>query len=160
LMDLPEVILVLVASTALALALVAILQLVILKRRIEHVLVGLNSKVLKHVVKSLEKRRKRKNRYLVVRLATSKNVSLNELQKSLDEAFIELYGKKNYSEASPKVLYYSEKTSKAIIRVRSHRKWSVFLVLAYLERRDLLSYVCPERITGTYKKAKKYAETT
>lgn len=114
-MDLPEAILVLVASTALALALVAILQLVILKRRIEQVLAGLNSKVLKHVVKSLEKRRKRKNRYLVVRLATSKNVSLNELQKSLDEAFIELYGKKNYSEASPKVLYYGEKTSKAII---------------------------------------------
>lgn len=159
-MELSEVVLLVVASTALVLAAVTLLQLVVLKRRVEHALLSLNSVVLRRVVKNIEKRRKNKNRYLVVRFSTLKNVDLNELQKHLEEAFTELYGKKNYSEAFPKVLYYNEKTSKAVIRVRNNRKWSLLLVLAYLERKDFFSYVCPERVTGTYRKARKYAEMT
>ncbi|MEO3993739.1 MAG: Rpp14/Pop5 family protein [Desulfurococcaceae archaeon TW002] len=158
-MELLEVVFFLIASVALVLAIATLHQLVLLRRRIKQALISINSRVLKQVIKSIEKRRKHNNRYLVVRLVTQGNTSLNELQKQLNEAFIELYGKKNYSEASPKILYFSEKTSKAVIRVRSHYRWGVLLALAYLERKNLLNQVCPERITGTYKKAKKYAET-
>lgn len=159
-MELPEVVLLLMALTASVLATVALLRSLVLKRRVERVLLSLNSAVLRRVVKSIEKRRKNKNRYLIVRFSTLRNVDLNEFQKLLEEAFTELYGKKNYSEASPKVLYCNEKTSKAVIRVRNHRKWSLLLTLAYLERKDFFSYVCPERVTGTYRKARKYADMT
>ena len=148
-----------IALAALVLAVITLLQLTILKRRVKYVLISLNSRILKHVIKSLEKRKKYKNRYLVAKLVTSRNFSLNELQKQFDEAFIELYGKKGYSEASPKILYFNEKTSKAVIKIRSHRRWSALLVLAYLEKKEVFNQVYPERITGTYRKAKKYAET-
>jgi RNase P/RNase MRP subunit POP5 len=154
-----EAVYLVVASVALILAVIALLQLIMFRREIRYVLGSLNSKVLRHVVKSIEKRRKYKNRYLVVRLISSSNISVNELQKRIDEAFIELYGRRGYSEASPRVLYFNEKTSKAVIRVRNHYRWGVLLALAYLERKELLTQVFPERTTGTYKKAKRYAET-
>lgn len=157
-MELLEVVFLVIASTALVLAAVALLRLMTLERRVRYALFSLNSKILKQVVKSLEKRKKYKNRYLVVRLVTPKNISLNELQRLLNEAFIELYGRKSCSEASPRILYFNEKTMKAVIRVRSNYRWSALLALAYLERRDFISYVCPERVTGTYRKARKYAE--
>ncbi len=158
-MELLEVFFIVIATSALVLAIVTLHQLVLLRRKVKNALISLDSRILKQVVKSIERRRKHKNRYLVVRLVTQGNTSLNELQEQLSEAFIELYGKKNYSEASPKILYFSEKTSKAIIRVRSHYRWGVLLALAYLERKNVLNQVCPERITGTYRKARKYAET-
>lgn len=158
-MGLLEVFFLVVATLALVLAIVTLHQLVLLRRKVKNALISLDSRILKQVVKSIERRRKYKNRYLVVRLVTQRNTSLNELQEQLSEAFIELYGKKNYSEASPKILYFSEKTSKAVIRVRSHYRWGVLLALAYLEKKNILNQVCPERITGTYRKARKYAET-
>jgi len=157
-MELLEVGSLVVALVALTLAILTLTRLVVLERRIKHLLANLNTKVLKQFVKRFEKQKKHKNRYLVVKLVTSRGTSLSELQKYLDEAFIGLYGKKSYSEASPKVLYYNEKTLKSVIRVRSHHRWSVLLALAYLERKEIFSNVCPERITGTYRKAKKYAE--
>lgn len=158
-MELLEVGFLVIALVALTLAIIALIQLVVLERRIRYLLANLNSKVLKQVVKRLERHRKHRNRYLVVRLVTPRNTSLSELQKYLDEAFMRLYGKKGYSEASPKILYFNEKTLKAVIRVKSHRRWSLLLALAYLERKEIFSNVCPERVTGTYRKAKKYAET-
>lgn len=156
---LPEVILA-VAVFALAASVLALFYARVTYRKLRLVLEGLNSRTLKQMIKKLEVRAKQKKRYIIVRLVMSgKSLDCRELQEYLKEAFVELYGKVDYSRASPKVLHLDTSTSKAIIRIRAQHKWKVLTALAILERKGLVKSFIPERTTGTYKKARKYLKT-
>lgn len=156
---LPEAILA-VAVTALATSVLALFYVGVTYRKLRLVSEALNSRTLKQAIKKLEARAKHRRRYMIVRLvALGRSLDCKELQKYLDEAFIELYGKVNHSIASPKVLYLDANSFKAIIRMRAQHKWRVLTALAILERRGLVKSVIPERTTGTYKKARKYLRT-
>ncbi|MEM2021187.1 MAG: Rpp14/Pop5 family protein [Zestosphaera sp.] len=148
-----------VALTALTLSLLALLRVKSLSHKSELFLSSLTSRTIRHVVEKLKGRKKRGKRYLIVRLVgASDDLDCSKLQRYIDEAFIELYGKVSYSKASPRVLYINRDSSKAIIRVRTPYKWEVLTVMGILERNGVVKSVIPERSTGTYRKARKHVE--
>ncbi|MEM0014162.1 MAG: Rpp14/Pop5 family protein [Zestosphaera sp.] len=149
-----------VAVLALAASVLALFYVRVTHRKLRLISDSLNSRTVRQVIRGLEARTKPRRRYIIVRfVGLNDNLDCRKLQEYVDEAFIELYGKLNYSKASPKVLYLDTNSSRAIIRVRAQHKWKVLTALAVLERKGLVASLIPERTTGTYKKARKYLKT-
>jgi len=95
-----------------------------------------------------------KKRYMIVKVV-GQGASREGLQEMINSSLTKLFGSSARSLAQPQVIYLNPSTMKAVIRYRARDKWRVLASLGALEGEAL---IIPLRVSGTFRKAKAYAD--
>ncbi len=150
-----------VSAASMVVAIYAVLTVRATKKKMDAVLDSLTSRTVRSVIKQADTKQKKRvrKRYLVVKIVRLGELRKEQLQKSIVNAITELFGATSVSMAQPQVLYVNQSTKKAVIRFRAPAKWKVISSLGLLEVNGEIITAIPERTTGTFKKAKTYADT-
>lgn len=150
-----------ISIASMIVAIYAVLTVRITRKKMDAILGSLTSKTIRAVIKQADTKQKKRvrKRYLVVKIVRPGELRKEQLQKSIVNAITELFGATSVSMTQPQVLYVNQSTKKVVIRFRAPAKWKVISSLGLLEVNGEIITAIPERTTGTFKKAKTYADT-
>jgi len=128
-----------------------------LKRSIETLAFGLNTRKLERRLSELAERPRK--RYVVFEIVAEQDLSEADIRRSLYELAKDVLGKSGFIKSGFQLVYFNTNTNRGIIRVRESYKLKALGVLGLLrEISGVQVLVTPLGTSGTIKRAKKIAD--
>ena len=155
-----EYIVLAVAAAALTTSAASLVYVLMLRKRVNALLLALDSRALRRYLRAVEVRRRGRDRkrFIVFRLLAGRGLGKDEFEGLVRRSFRQLFGTAALAVAGVSVAHYDPGRGAGVLRVRATHKNHAILALAAI---DTLTggevIVQPLRTTGTLRKAMKYA---
>lgn len=108
-----------------------------------------------------ERVKRLRKRYVVFAALCENRVGYNDVDTTIREAFIKLYGEITAQKASPRLVLFDEERQRGVVRILHLYTDHFIALLGYIKRVGNTNCVLvPLKVTGTVKKARKLLDAT